>query len=358
MVEVETLEVETLEELLSGQLGRLVIPKRGEVLEGAVVFSDKTGILVDVGGKSEALVSRREIPKGTDITLGEKVSILVVDPESPEGALIGSLKRARVERLWQHLSQAQKNGEVVEIEILDGVKSGLLVSFSGVKGFLPMSQTGRQVGEDLRDLHGTKALVKVLEVNKKRGRMVVSSKAVTDEKKIRERQEILKELNVGDIVRGMVTATTNYGAFIAFGGMDGLVHISEMAWERVEAVKDYVNVGDEVDARIIKIEPEFGRVSLSMKATKEDPWKALLGQIFVGQTLTGKIIRIKKYGIFLELTKGVEGLLHTSETGYEAEQLPEIYSVGNNLTARVIEIDPEQRRICFTLLPEEVPEKV
>ena len=173
MVEVETLEVETLEELLSGQLGRLVIPKRGEVLEGAVVFSDKTGILVDVGGKSEALVSRREIPKGTDITLGEKVSILVVDPESPEGALIGSLKGARVERLWQHLSQAQKNGEVVEIEILDGVKSGLLVSFSGVKGFLPMSQTGRQVGEDLRDLHGTKALVKVLEVNKKRGRMVV-----------------------------------------------------------------------------------------------------------------------------------------------------------------------------------------
>ena len=237
-------ETENFGDLLQESWENFKVPQRGSVLWGTIVKADGHGILVDVGGKSEALVDRREMPRGMEVSVGEKVPVLVLDVEDEQGQLTGSLKKARVETLWQQLSQAQESQEVLEVEVRDLIKGGLAVSFQGLKGFMPFRQIGRQYGEDAKELTGKKALVKVMEANRKRNRLVVSARAVEDEEKVRERRELFAQLSLGDDVSGAVTAITNYGAFVSFGHLDGLIHISELSWERIESVKEMLTAGD------------------------------------------------------------------------------------------------------------------
>jgi small subunit ribosomal protein S1 len=240
----------------------------GDIIDGVVVRVDPDEVLVDVGSKSEGVISARELgthgdPDMVELQSGDHIKVFVLQPENEDGNVVLSLRRARAESVWLKAQDKQTSGEPIEADVREQNKGGLIVSIMGLRGFLPTSQVARAHSSNLEELVGQHISVKIIEVNRKRNRLIVSQKAAFDEDRARQRSELFERLKVGDVIRGKVSGLTSYGAFVNLGGADGLIHISELSWDRIGSVADVLQVGQDVRVKVIKLDPEQARISLS-----------------------------------------------------------------------------------------------
>jgi len=347
-------EVITMEDLLGEAEHGIRALAHGDIVDGTVVRVDPDEVLVDIGAKSEGIISKRELAARGErsITLnpGDTVKVYVIQPENEDGSVVLSLRKARAEGIWQAVAEKESEGEVLDAEVREQNKGGLIVNIMGLRGFLPSSQVGRQYSGSLIDLVGTKVPVKILEVNRKRNRLIVSQRAAQDEDRARQREELFEHLAVGDVLTGRVSGLTSYGAFVNLGGADGLIHISELSWDRINNVSDMLTVGDEVSVKVIKLDPELSRISLSLRQMSEDPWDSIERQFPPGKPVEGEVTKTKKYGAFLQIADGVEGLLHISELSWDhVERTEDVVHVGEKITVMVLHADKVRRRISLSL---------
>jgi len=333
----------------------------GDIIDGVVVRVDPDEVLVDVGSKSEGVIAARELgthgdPDMVELHPGDLIKVFVLQPENEDGNVVLSLRRARAESVWLKAQDKQTSGEPMEADVREQNKGGLIVNIMGLRGFLPTSQVARAYSSNLEELVNQRLSVKIIEVNRKRNRLIVSQKAAYDEDRARQRSELFERLKVGDVVRGKVSGLTSYGAFVNLGGADGLIHISELSWDRIGSVADVLQVGQEVRVKVIKLDPEQARISLSMRQLSEDPWEQVTTRFRPGAIVEGEVTKIKKYGAFLQLGDGVEGLLHISELSWDhVERVEDVVQVGQPLRVKVLQADETRRRISLSLKQVEEP---
>jgi small subunit ribosomal protein S1 len=332
----------------------------GDIIDGVVVRVDPDEVLVDVGSKSEGVISSRELgtrEAGTpDLHAGDHIKVFVLQPENEDGNVVLSLRRARAESVWIKAQDQQVSGEMMDAEVREQNKGGLIVNILGLRGFLPTSQVSRTYSSNLQELVGQRIGVKILEVNRKRNRLIVSQKAAFDEDRARQRGELFEKLKIGDEIQGKVSGLTTYGAFVNLGAADGLIHISELSWDRVANVGDVLQVGQDVQVKVIKLDPETSRISLSLRQLGQDPWDHIEKRFPPGAIVEGEVTKIKKYGAFLQIGDGIEGLLHISELAWEhVEHTEDVVQVGQKLRVRVLQADRSRRRISLSLKQAEEP---
>ena len=349
--EPETL---TMEDLLREDQNSIRALAHGDIVDGVVVRVDPDEVLVDIGAKSEGIISNRELSaRGeTPVTLnsGDQVKVYIIQPEDEHGNVVLSLRKARAEGIWQAVAEKESEGEILDAEVREQNKGGLIVNIMGLRGFLPSSQVARQFSGNLMELVGTKIPVKILEVNRKRNRLIVSQRAAQDEDRARQREELFEKLKVGDVITGKVSGVTSYGAFVNLGGADGLIHISELSWDRINNVSDVLTVGDELSVKVIKLDPELSRISLSLRQMSQDPWDTIEQQFPPGKAVPGIVTKTKKYGAFLQIADGVEGLLHISELSWDhVERTEDVLKVGEEVEVMVLSADKVRRRISLSL---------
>lgn len=344
----------TMDELLaSTDIKQL---KTGDVIEGVITSVAKHEVWVDLGANGVGVVLRREIGHGQKLEEGQSVTASVVDPEMDEGYALLSLKRAVKDRGWDELQRIFEEQEIVEVSAYDANRGGLLVELEGIRGFLPVSQlaaghyprvTGADKDEILQKLNALvnqPIRVRVLDVSRKDNKLIFSEKeAVKD-----DMQSRLTDLKVGDEVEGVVTGVIDFGAFVNVDGIEGLIHISEISWERVEDPRQYVKPGQTVKAKIIAIDKD--RLSLSLKQMQEDPWVHEVKAFKKGDSVEGKVTRITPFGAFVQLSPSVEALVHVSEMSDDDSVDPEkIFQLNEKKQFRVIDIDTEARKIALSL---------
>jgi small subunit ribosomal protein S1 len=332
----------------------------GDIIDGVVVRVDPDEVLVDVGSKSEGVISSRELgtrEAGTpDLHSGDHIKVFVLQPENEDGNVVLSLRRARAESVWIKAQDQQVSGEMMDAEVREQNKGGLIVNILGLRGFLPTSQVSRTYSSNLQELVGQRIGVKILEVNRKRNRLIVSQKAAFDEDRARQRGELFEKLKIGDEIQGKVSGLTTYGAFVNLGAADGLIHISELSWDRVANVGDVLQVGQDVQVKVIKLDPETSRISLSLRQLGQDPWDHIEKRFPPGAIVEGEVTKIKKYGAFLQIGDGIEGLLHISELAWEhVEHTEDVVQVGQKLKVKVLQADRSRRRISLSLKQAEEP---
>jgi small subunit ribosomal protein S1 len=344
----------TMDELLnSSDIQQL---KAGDVVEGVVSSVRKHEIWIDLGARGVGVVMRREIGHGQQIEEGQTVVTSVVDPEMDEGYALLSMRRAAKDRGWDELQRLFESQEIVEISPYDANRGGLLVELEGIRGFLPVSQlaaghyprvSGADKDEILQKLNQlvNKVLrVRILDVSRKDNKLIFSEKeAVKDDMQAR-----FSELKVGDQVEGVVTGVIDFGAFVNVDGIEGLIHISEISWERVEDPRDYVKTGQTVQAKIIAIDKD--RLSLSLKQMSEDPWLQEVKAFKKDDIVEGKVTRITPFGAFVQLSPAVEALVHVSEMSDDEGVDPEkIFQLNEKKKFKVLDIDTEGRKIALSL---------
>lgn len=346
----------TMEDLLAEQ--QVTGAQVGDVVEGTVMSVDKHEIWLDLGAAGTGVVIGREIEQAHDIKPGDTISAGVLDPESDEGYAILSLKKVAKEKGWDSLAERHESGEVFELKAYDANKGGLLVEVDGIRGFLPVSQLSaenypRVSGADkdeilhrLTNLVGKPLTVRVLDINRRDNKLIVSEKAARRE----DTEGKVAKMKVDETVKGTVTGVVDFGIFVNVDGVEGLVHISEIAWDRVDNPGKYVKVGDQVEAKIIAIDRD--KLSLSMKQLQPDPWVKEVKGLKVGSEVEGTITRITPFGAFVQVTPAVEALVHISELSEEHVDDPhKLVKLGQKAKFRIITIDPEAHKLSLSLKP-------
>ncbi|HEU4783285.1 MAG TPA: S1 RNA-binding domain-containing protein [Ktedonobacterales bacterium] len=338
--------------------------KRGDVVEGQIVHIDADEILVDIGLKSEGVLSIKELPatgygSREELNVGDNVLVYVVQPETPEGHAIVSIKRARLERQWRIAQEQSDRGELLEAEVIDFNKGGLIVNLEGIRGFVPISQILNLKREDnadnaetqqkLQAMVGRKLQLKIIEINRNRNRLILSERLAVQEWRARRREELLNELEVGEVRTGTVSNLANFGAFVDLGGADGLVHISQLAWSRVNHPSEVLKVGQKVEVQVLSVDKEKKKIALSIKRAEVDPWTTVESRYTVGQTVTGTITKIAPFGAFARIEDGVEGLIHLSELPSGVSDPKQVLHEGEEVTVRILRIDPERRRLGLSM---------
>lgn len=328
----------------------------GSVVEGTVTSVKKHEVWVDLGANGAGVVMRREIGHGQVLEVGQQITVSVIDPELEEGYALLSMKRAVKDRGWDELQRLFESQETVEVVPYDANRGGLLVELEGIRGFLPVSQlaaghyprvSGADKDEILQKLNAlvnNPLRVRILDVSRKDNKLIFSEKeAVKD-----DMQSRFAQLKVGDVVEGIVTGVIDYGAFVNVDGIEGLVHISEISWERVDNPRNYVKVGERIKAKIISINKD--RLSLSLKQMTEDPWLAEVKSLNKGDIVEGKVTRITPFGAFVQVTPSIEALVHVSEMGESDEVNPEqLFQLNEKKKFKILDIDQEGRKIALSL---------
>ena len=312
-------------------------------------------VLVDIGFKSEGVIPVRElsIRKDADpseiVSLGDKIEALVLQKEDKDGRLILSKKRAEYERAWISVEEKFKAGETVTGEVIEVVKGGLILDI-GLRGFLPASLVDLRRVKDLDMYLGTEIEARVIEMDRNRNNVVLSRRVLLEEGRKNERAEILSKLSKGMRLKGTVSSIVDFGAFGDLGGIDGLVHISELSWNHVNHPSEVVKVGDEVEVEVLDVDLQRERISLGLKQTTEDPWVKLVEEYPVGSIVDGKVTKIVPFGAFIELGNGIEGLVHISEMAMRHIDTPaQVVKPGQDVKVKVMEISPERRRISLSM---------
>jgi small subunit ribosomal protein S1 len=349
-----TKALQTMDDLLaSTDLKEL---KSGDVIEGVVTSVRKHEVWIDLGANGVGVVMRREIGHGQKLEEGDTVTTSVVDPEMDEGFALLSMKRAVKDKGWDELKRMFDDQEIIEVTAYDANRGGLLVELEGIRGFLPVSQLAaghypRVSGADkdeilqkLGALVGQPIRVRILDLSRKDNKLIFSEKEAIKQ----DMQESFAKLKVGDVVEGIVTGVIDFGAFINVDGIEGLIHISEISWERVENPRDYVKVGETVKAKIIAIDKD--RLSLSLKQMSEDPWLKEAKAFKAGDMVEGKVTRITPFGAFVQLGPSVEALVHVSEMSDDEGVDPEkIFELNQKKSFKIIDVDTENRKIALSL---------
>jgi small subunit ribosomal protein S1 len=329
--------------------------EEGEVVSGRVVRIDNDEVLVDIGYKSEGVIPsnelsiRKNVDPHDEVEMGEEVDALVLTKEDQDGRLIMSKKRARFEKAWRRIEAAAESGDPVEGTVIEVVKGGLIIDL-GVRGFLPASLVDIRRVPNLDEYMGTKIETKVIELNRSRNNVVLSRRAVLEEERKEQRQEILDQLQPGMIVEGQISNIVDFGAFVDLNGIDGLIHISELSWSHVNHPSEILNIGDTVQVKVLDIDRDRQRISLGLKQTQEDPWQRVVDTYNVGDELEGTVTKVVTFGAFVEILDGVEGLVHISElANHHVENPREVVQPGDDVKVKILEIETERRRLSLSV---------
>lgn len=361
-----------MEALLAAYTTPITI-KRGDVVEGVIVRIDQDEILVDIGLKSEGVLSTKELPASgygslNELHLNGRVLVYVMQPETPDGHALLSLRRANAERQWRIADEQYRNGELLKARVIDYNKGGLIVDVAGIRGFVPISQVlnlkreevasggeNQETAAKLQSMKDKELQLKIIEINRTLNRLILSERQAVQEWRQRRREELLDELKPGEVRRGIVSNLANFGAFVDLGGADGLAHISKLAWSRVNHPSEVLHVGQEVEVQVLSVDKEKKKIALSIKRAEVDPWLTVEQRYTPGQVVTGTITKIAPFGAFARIEDGIEGLIHLSELTPGMDPKQKLHE-GLQLQLRILRIDPERRRLGLSLRQAEEPD--
>ncbi|MDN3241379.1 30S ribosomal protein S1 [Glycomyces tritici] len=348
-------EVFSDEELLAAIDATIKYFNDGDIVEGTVVKVDRDEVLLDIGYKTEGVIPSRELSIKHDVdpedvvSVGDHVEALVLQKEDKEGRLILSKKRAQYERAWGTIEKIKEEDGVVRGSVIEVVKGGLILDI-GLRGFLPASLVEMRRVRDLQPYVGRELEAKIIELDKNRNNVVLSRRAWLEQTQSEVRTEFLHQLAKGQVRKGTVSSIVNFGAFVDLGGVDGLVHVSELSWKHIDHPSEVVEVGQPVEVEVLEVDLDRERVSLSLKATQEDPWRQFARTHAIGQIVPGKVTKLVPFGAFVRVEDGIEGLVHISELAERHVEVPEqVVKVGSDAMVKVIDIDLDRRRISLSL---------
>ena len=329
--------------------------KDGDIVEGTIVKIDRDEVLLDIGYKSEGVIPAKELSIRHDVDpnevvkVGDHVEALVLQKEDKEGRLILSKKRAQYERAWGRIEEVMQSGGTIKGPVIEVVKGGLILDI-GLRGFLPASLVDLRRVRDLHPFVGQELEAKIIELDRNRNNVVLSRRAFLEESQSEGRKKFLESLQKGERRKGTVSSIVNFGAFVDLGGGDGLVHVSELSWKHVDHPSEVVQVGEEVEVEVLDVDLDRERVSLSLKATQEDPWKEFERRYSAGEIIDGQVTKLVPFGAFVRVAQGIEGLVHISELSDQHVDTPEsVLSVGDQVRVKVIEVDVPRRRISLSM---------
>ena len=343
------------EEFAAALQGTVHAMEEGKIIEGVVVKIDPDEVLLDIGWKSEGVIPSRElsikldVDPNTIVAVGDVVEALVMKKEDEEGRLVLSKKRAQYERAWGTIEKIYNDDKTVQGTVIEVVKGGLILDI-GLRGFLPASLVEMRRVRDLMPYVGEQLECKIIELDKNRNNVVLSRRKFLEETQSEFRNEFLTSLQKGEVRAGVVSSIVNFGAFVDLGGVDGLVHVSELSWKHIDHPSEVVEVGDEVEVEVLDVDLDRERVSLSLKATQEDPWQKFAREHAVGEVVDGEVTKLVPFGSFVKVADGIEGLVHISELAERHVEVPEaVVNVGDKIEVKVIDIDTVRRRISLSL---------
>jgi small subunit ribosomal protein S1 len=335
--------------------GTLVEVDDGQIVQGRIVKVDKDEVLLDIGYKSEGVIPSKELSIRNDVNphdvvkLGDEVEAMVLQKEDKEGRLILSKKRAQYERAWGTIEKVKEAGGMVEGPVIEVVKGGLIVDI-GLRGFLPASLVELRRVRDLQPYVGKSVQAKIIELDKNRNNVVLSRRAYLEETQKEAREDFLANLKPGEVRKGTVSSVVTFGAFVDLGGMDGLIHVSELSWKHVDHPSAVVTVGDEVTVQVLDVDFDRERISLSLKATQQDPWQEFASTHRVGELVYGRVTKLVPFGAFVQVGEGIEGLVHISEMSTHHVDAPEqVVTPGEELWVKIIDLDLARRRISLSI---------
>jgi small subunit ribosomal protein S1 len=327
----------------------------GQLVQGTVVKVDRDEVLLDIGFKSEGVIPAKELSIRNDIDpsevvgLGDELEALVLQKEDKDGRLVLSKKRAQYERAWGDIERKKESDEMVSGPVIEVVKGGLILDI-GLRGFLPASLVELRRVRDLQPYVGRVLEAKIIELDKNRNNVVLSRRAWLEETQREQREDFLANLKPGEARKGVVSSVVNFGAFVDLGGMDGLIHVSELSWKHVDHPNSVVAVGDEVDVQVLDVDLDRERISLSLKATQQDPWQEFAGSHRVGELVYGRVTKLVPFGAFVQVGEGIEGLVHISEMSAHHIEVPEeVVTPGEELWVKIIDLDLQRRRISLSI---------
>jgi small subunit ribosomal protein S1 len=336
-------------------LSTMVGVEDGQLVTGTVVKVDHDEVLLDIGYKSEGVIPSRELSIRNDVdphevvSLGDELEALVLQKEDKEGRLLLSKKRAQYERAWGKIEEIKEADGMVAGPVIEVVKGGLIIDI-GLRGFLPASLVELRRVRDLQPYVGKTIEAKIIELDKNRNNVVLSRRAWLEETQKEQREDFLVNLRPGERRKGVVSSVVNFGAFVDLGGMDGLVHVSELSWKHVDHPSSVVAVGDEIEVEVLEVDMDRERISLSLKATQQDPWQEFASAHQVGELVYGRVTKLVPFGAFIQVGDGIEGLVHISEMSAHHVDLPEqVVTPGEELWVKIIDLDLQRRRISLSI---------
>ena len=351
-IAVNDLDGKTLEEAFADSM---VEVEDGQLVAGTVVKVDREEALLDIGFKSEGVIPRRELSLRNDVAVdelvnvGDQIQALVIQKEDKDGRLILSKKRAQYEKAWGDIQKVKDNDGMVKGLVIEVVKGGLIVDI-GLRGFLPASLVELRRVRDLQPYMGMEIEAKIIELDKNRNNVVLSRRSWLEETQKEQREEFLDLLKPGERRKGVISSVVNFGAFVDLGGMDGLIHVSELSWKHVSHPSEVVTIGDEVDIEVLEVDLDRERISLSLKATQQDPWQEFADTHRVGELVYGRVTKLVPFGSFIQVGENIEGLVHISEMSNHHVDLPEqVVTPGEELWVKIIDVDLEKRRISLSV---------
>ncbi len=364
--EVKATSFQTMDELLASLGDTIVVPKKGQVVKGIITSIDKKSMTVDIGAKTEGLVIEKEFDVAQDyikeLKVGEDIEAIVITPENSRGQILISLKKAAVDSKWEYFEDAMANQTILEVKGVEINKGGLIVECGTMRGFVPSSQFGKQFMGKIKNLKGKAISVLPIEVDKEKNRLIFSERHVSEAKELAQRDEALESVKAGTNYEGVVSGVMPFGLFVTvevsvdgkegeFGHVEGLIHISEISWEKVNNPKDYHKVGDRVQVKVLGIDEKTGKLNLSLKQMSDDPWEKIEEGYSVGTTFTGTVSRVEPFGVFVNVEAGVDGLIHASKLTPE-----QTFKKGDEITVSVESVEPKQRRMSLSVVTTTVPE--
>ena len=353
---------QTMEELLAQTSYTLKGVKKGDVVEGKITRVAPREITIDIGGKTEGVVIDRELETYRDMLMGLKVGDSVVAQvivaENDRGQSVLSLRRSIFEKRWTKLTDLKEKGEAVEVTLKEPVRGGVLVDYGGIRGYIPQSQLDSATGKQLDKMVGKRIQAKIVEVDRETNRLVFSQRAITEGENLEKQKEILEALKVGENVQATITGVVPFGAFAKITvtkdkkdhEVEGLIHISEIAWEKVEDMNQYLKTGDSVKVKVVSVDTATGKLTLSLKQLLPDPWEHVLDMFEKETTVKGTVSRVSPYGIFVTLSPGIEGLIHISKVSPGEEP-----KAGDEINCIIEDIKPDQRKISLSMTLKEKP---
>ena len=353
-------EPETMEQLLTQSGYQLRGWQRGDLVEGILVEKTKSALYLDIGGKSEGMVIDRELKAARDfikeLKAGDKVAAVITQVENDKGQTLMSLKRAAFESLWSEFEKKLKTGETLKVQGREANKGGLIVSVKGFQGFIPTSQFGAHLKGKLDSLIGKTLEVKVTEVNREKNRLILSEREVSEAALLKDQEKALKKVKVGDVFSGEITGVMPFGFFVKVIpkgskiSLEGLVHISEVSWEKVDDLSKFYKQGDEVKVRVLSIDQKSGKLNLSIKQLIPDPWEGIEKEYLPDAQIKGEVVKVVPFGVLVKLKPGIEGLIHISKIPVEQS-----IKVGDKVNCFIESVDPEHRRISLGLVLKKKP---
>ncbi len=334
----------------------LRIPRRGSVVKGSIIQVNTDVVIVNIGYKSDGVIPRNEVSADpnfdieSNFKVGQELDVFIVNHDNGEGNILLSLRKVNVDKDWGELEALHEKDAEITVKITDAVNGGLIAFFKEIRGFVPASQLSDRFVKNLRPYIGQELKVKVIEINKQKRRAVFSHKEFAILEKQAMREEFWKTIEIGSIVKGEVKRITNFGAFVDIGGMDGLVHVTEMSWGRIKPVNDFVNVGDTIDVKIIDANKEENKISLSIKQLSQEPWATFADRYEVDGIYEGRVVNLTDFGAFVELEPGIEGLVHVSHIAKEHVEKPsDVLKINQTVEVRILEYIADEKKVKLSM---------